>query len=91
MRVDGGNAPDIAFIPQPGLIKRFADSGKLKAVSAETKTQAEANYSADWLKYATVNGQLYGAPFGSNVKSSCGTRRRPSRRRATRSPPPGTS
>ncbi|GAB7039749.1 MULTISPECIES: ABC transporter substrate-binding protein [Catenuloplanes] len=69
VRVDGGNAPDIAFIPQPGLIKRFADSGKLKAVSAETKTQAEANYSADWLKYATVNGQLYGAPFGSNVKS----------------------
>ncbi|MDR7278828.1 ABC transporter substrate-binding protein [Catenuloplanes atrovinosus] len=69
VRVDGGNAPDIAFIPQPGLIKRFADSGKLKAVAAETKTQAEANYSADWLKYATVNGQLYGAPFGSNVKS----------------------
>ncbi|GAB7048006.1 ABC transporter substrate-binding protein [Catenuloplanes indicus] len=69
VRVDGGNAPDIAFIPQPGLIKRFADSGKLKAVSADTKTQAEANYSADWLKYATVNGQLYGAPFGSNVKS----------------------
>lgn len=67
--MDGGNAPDIAFIPQPGLIKRFADAGKLKAVSADTKTQAEANYSADWLKYATVNGQLYGAPFGSNVKS----------------------
>ncbi len=69
VRVDGGNAPDIAFIPQPGLIKRFADAGKLKAVSADTKTKAEANYSADWLKYATVNGQLYGAPFGSNVKS----------------------
>lgn len=30
---------------------------------------AEQNYSADWLKYSTVNGQLYGAPLGSNVKS----------------------
>ncbi|MBW4702851.1 MULTISPECIES: ABC transporter substrate-binding protein [unclassified Micromonospora] len=69
VRVDGGNAPDLAFIPQPGLIKRFADAGKLKPVAAATKTEAEANYSPDWLKYSTVNGQFYGAPLGSNVKS----------------------
>ncbi|MEV1143080.1 ABC transporter substrate-binding protein [Micromonospora sp. NPDC049799] len=69
VRVDGGNAPDIAFIPQPGLLKRFADGGKLKAASADTKAMAEANYPADWLKYSTVNGTFYGAPLGSNVKS----------------------
>ena len=69
VRVDGGNAPDIAFIPQPGLLARFAASGALKPVSAETKAMAEANYPADWLKYSTVDGQFYGAPFGSNVKS----------------------
>ncbi|SCL18314.1 carbohydrate ABC transporter substrate-binding protein, CUT1 family (TC 3.A.1.1.-) [Micromonospora nigra] len=69
VRVDGGNAPDIAFIPQPGLIERFANSGKLKAASAETKAMAEQNYPADWLKYSTVGGQFYGAPLGSNVKS----------------------
>lgn len=69
VRVDGGNAPDLAFIPQPGLVKRFADAGKLKAASADTKAMAEQNYSADWLKYGTVNGQFYGAPLGSNVKS----------------------
>ncbi|TDC36358.1 ABC transporter substrate-binding protein [Micromonospora sp. KC213] len=69
VRVDGGNAPDLAFIPQPGLLKRFVDAGKLKPVGAETKTEAEANYSPDWLKYGTLNGQLYGAPLGSNVKS----------------------
>ncbi|WP_433344374.1 ABC transporter substrate-binding protein [Micromonospora sp. CA-111912] len=69
IRVDGGNAPDLAFIPQPGLIKRFVDSGKLKPAGAETKAMAEQNYSADWLKYSTVNSQFYGAPLGSNVKS----------------------
>ncbi|HEX5594892.1 MAG TPA: ABC transporter substrate-binding protein, partial [Micromonosporaceae bacterium] len=69
VRVDGGNAPDIAFIPQPGLLTRFAEAGKLKPASAETKTMAEKNYSADWLKYATVGGNFYGAPLGSNVKS----------------------
>lgn len=69
VKVDGGNAPDIAFVPQPGLLKRFADAGKLKAVSADTKAMAEQNYPADWLKYSTVNGTLYGVPLGSNVKS----------------------
>lgn len=69
VRVDGGNAPDLAFIPQPGLLKRFADAGKLKPAGAETKAMAEQNYSPDWLKYSTVDGKFYGAPLGSNVKS----------------------
>ncbi len=69
VKVDGGNAPDIAFVPQPGLLKRFADAGKLKEASAETKTMAEGNYPKEWLDYATVGGKFYGAPFGSNVKS----------------------
>ncbi|NGM13651.1 ABC transporter substrate-binding protein [Verrucosispora sp. WMMA2044] len=69
VRVDGGNAPDLAFIPQPGLLQRFAEQGQIKAASAETKAMAEANYPADWLKYSTVNGTFYAAPLGSNVKS----------------------
>jgi alpha-glucoside transport system substrate-binding protein len=69
VRVDGGNAPDVAFVPQPGLVKRFADAGKLKALGADTKALAEQNMPADWLKYGTVNGTLYGVPLGANVKS----------------------
>ena len=69
VRVDGGNAPDLAFIPQPGLLKRFADAGKLKPVGADTKALAEQNFTPDWLKYSTVDGKLYGVPLGSNVKS----------------------
>ncbi|MFY1617369.1 ABC transporter substrate-binding protein [Micromonospora sp. WMMD736] len=69
VRVDGGNAPDIAFVPQPGLVKRFADAGKLKSLGADTKAMAEQNMPADWLKYGTVNGTLYGVPLGANVKS----------------------
>ena len=69
VRVDGGNAPDLAFIPQPGLLKRFVDSGKIKTVGADTKALAEQNFTPDWLKYSTVDGKLYGVPLGSNVKS----------------------
>jgi alpha-glucoside transport system substrate-binding protein len=69
VRVDGNRAPDVIFVPQPGLLSLFAGQGKLKSVSDKTKAMAEKNYSPDWLKYATVDGKLYGAPFGSNVKS----------------------
>jgi alpha-glucoside transport system substrate-binding protein len=69
VRVDGGRAPDIAFVPQPGLIETFAKAGKLKPASDKTKSTATENYSADWLKYSTFDGKFYGAPLGSNVKS----------------------
>jgi alpha-glucoside transport system substrate-binding protein len=69
VRVQGGNAPDIAFIPQPGLLEKLAKAGSLKPAGDKTQTLAKQNYSADWLKYATVDGKLYGAPLGSNVKS----------------------
>jgi len=69
VRADGGNAPDLAFFPQPGLLQRFAAAGKLKQAPAATKTLAEKNFSKDWLGYGTVNGTLYAAPLGANVKS----------------------
>jgi len=69
VRVDGGRAPDIAFVPQPGVVEYFAKGGKLKPLGDKAKATATQNYSADWLKYATVDGKLYGAPLGSNVKS----------------------
>jgi alpha-glucoside transport system substrate-binding protein len=69
VRSDGGNAPDLAFFPQPGLLQRFAAAGKLKQSAAATKAMAEKNFSKDWLGYGTVNGTLYAAPLGANVKS----------------------
>jgi alpha-glucoside transport system substrate-binding protein len=69
VRVQGGDAPDLAFIPQPGLLESFAKGGKLKALGDKTKAMATQSFSADWLKYATVDGTLYGAPLGANVKS----------------------
>ncbi len=42
-KVEGGNAPDIAIIPQPGLLQTFATAGKLKpatdAVRARTSSR----------------------------------------------------
>ena len=69
VKVQGGNAPDIAFIPQPGLLQRFAEAGKLKEPSEATVANAEKYYSEALREYATVDGTFYGAPNTSNVKS----------------------
>jgi alpha-glucoside transport system substrate-binding protein len=69
VRVDGGNPPDLAFFPQPGLMERFARANKLKPAPARVKEVAEKNWSKDWIGYGSVNGTFYAAPLGSNVKS----------------------
>jgi len=69
VKVQGNNAPDIAFIPQPGLLQRFAAAGKLVEPSEETVANAEEYYSEALREYATVDGTFYGAPNSSNVKS----------------------
>jgi alpha-glucoside transport system substrate-binding protein len=67
VRVDGGNAPDIALFPQPGLMSNFADD--LKPASEEVSALATEGWSEDWLNYGTIDGTLYAAPHSSNAKS----------------------
>jgi len=68
-KVDGGNAPDIALFPQPGLLGTFAQSGKLKPASGAVTTEAEKNWVSSWIGYGTVDNVFFGAPLGANLKS----------------------
>ena len=68
VRVDGGNAPDIAFIPQPGLLATLARDGKVTALES-LKADVEANDIAGWVELGTVDGKFYAPPFGANIKS----------------------
>jgi maltose-binding protein MalE len=67
--VQGGNPPDIAALPSPGLMKDFANRGALKPIDF-AKDDISANFSADWLKFGTVNGKLYGLFFKGANKST---------------------
>ncbi|WP_432830493.1 ABC transporter substrate-binding protein [Dactylosporangium sp. CA-092794] len=69
VRADGGQPPDIAVFPQPGLLASFAKKGQLKELPAPVKANLDKNWSKDWAKYATVDGKVYGVPMGANVKS----------------------
>ncbi len=67
--VQGGNPPDIAALPSPGLMKGFVTQGALKPIEF-AKSDIAANFSADWLKFGTVNGKLYGLFFKGANKST---------------------
>ncbi|GAB2474107.1 ABC transporter substrate-binding protein [Jatrophihabitans fulvus] len=68
-KVNGGNAPDIALFPQPGLLQSFATNGKLKPATQELTKLAQKNWVSSWLSYGTVDGLYFGAPLGANLKS----------------------
>jgi alpha-glucoside transport system substrate-binding protein len=56
-RVQGGNAPDIADFPQPGLAATFAKSGKLIDVSTFIKADwLKQNYTQSYLDIANLDG-----------------------------------
>lgn len=70
VRVESGDAPDIAMFPQPGLMADFAESGQLVPVTSFIEMSAlEAAYPQDWLTLGTVDSELYGVWFRASVKS----------------------
>jgi multiple sugar transport system substrate-binding protein/alpha-glucoside transport system substrate-binding protein len=69
-RIQGGNVPDVALLPQPGLLAQFAKDGSIKPVSAEVEAAVDANYAADWKKLGSADGKLYGVWFKAANKST---------------------
>ncbi len=67
--VQGGNPPDIAQLPQPGLMKQFAESGKLEPITFAKATIAK-NFAPDWLRIGSSGGKLYGLFFKVTNKST---------------------
>lgn len=68
VRVSGGNAPDFAIIPQPGLLQQMVKTGKVAKPPQQTVTN-EGKWNSAWKAYGTVNGTFYAAPMSANMKS----------------------
>jgi len=66
--IAGGHPPDMADIAQPGLVKQFAEQGKLKPITYAKSTIA-ANFAPAWQQIGTVNGKLYALVFKAANKS----------------------
>jgi len=69
VRVQGGNAPDLAFIPQPGLLARMVQTGNVIKAPDAVAQNVDQNWNKQWKVYGTVDGTFYSAPMSSNLKS----------------------
>lgn len=67
--VQGGNPPDIATLPQPGLMKQFAQRGAAKTINF-AKPVISKNFRPVWLSLGSVSGKLYGLFFKGANKST---------------------
>ena len=71
VRLQAGNPPDIAYLPQPGLLNTIVNDYPDAIVPAPPQTVANVDefWSESWKMYGTVNDTFYAAPLGANVKS----------------------
>jgi alpha-glucoside transport system substrate-binding protein len=67
--IAGGNPPNLATLPQPGLMKQFAERGAAKPITFARGVIAK-NFAPVWLQLGTVNGKLYGLFFKGANKST---------------------
>lgn len=56
VRVEGGDAPDIADFPQPGLLKTFVAQGEVVDVSTFLPESSFENYNQSWWDMAEMEG-----------------------------------
>ena len=67
-KVNGGSAPDIAIVPQPGLLQTLIGTGQVVKPSQTVSDNVDKYWSADWKSYGSADGTFYAAPMLANVK-----------------------
>ena len=65
---EGGNAPDVGIVPQPGLLNRLAAGGWLIPASDSVVANIDEWWDPIWKEYATVDGTVYAAPLMASIK-----------------------
>ncbi|MDQ3527210.1 MAG: ABC transporter substrate-binding protein [Actinomycetota bacterium] len=69
-RVEGGNPPDVAMLPQPGLLTEFAGRDALQPLGEDAEANIDANYAPVWKDLGSVDDELYGVWFKAANKST---------------------
>ncbi|CAH0273862.1 Multiple sugar-binding protein [Microbacterium sp. Bi128] len=67
-KVSGGDAPDIAIVPQPGLLKTLIGTGEVQKASDAVSANVDEYWGEDWKSYGTEDGTFYAAPMLANLK-----------------------
>jgi alpha-glucoside transport system substrate-binding protein len=67
--VEGGNPPDVAVVPQPGLVQQYVERGALQPIEFAADTLAE-NFSEAVTQVGQFEGQQYSFLFKAANKST---------------------
>lgn len=62
-QIEGGSPPDVAMIPQPGLVADLAADDSLVELGDEAVGNLEANFAPIWTELGSVDGTPYGVYF----------------------------
>jgi maltose-binding protein MalE len=69
-KIEGGAPPDVAMLPQQGVLVQFANDGSLKKVNSDVQAAVDANFAPIWKELASVDGTLYGVYYKVANKST---------------------
>ena len=69
-KLEGGAAPDVAILPQPGLMNQFAQNGDIKPLSDDAVKAVEDNYAPIWKELGSFEEQTYGVWLDAANKST---------------------
>jgi alpha-glucoside transport system substrate-binding protein len=68
-RLAQGRPPDVAFLPQPGVLRQYAATGHLVPLEGIAGDAVSRNYAPVWRQLASAGGHLYGVWFKAANKS----------------------
>ncbi|MBB6170756.1 alpha-glucoside transport system substrate-binding protein [Nocardiopsis mwathae] len=68
-RIRGGDVPNVALVPQPGLIAQFVEADALKPLSDDVVDALDENMAGAWTDFGSVDGTPYGVYFKVANKS----------------------
>jgi alpha-glucoside transport system substrate-binding protein len=69
-RVAGGNPPDVAMVPRPGVVASFVQDGVVVPIDAMIGEALQENYGQAFIDLGTFEGGFYGLLAKSNNKST---------------------
>ena len=68
-RLAASHPPDVAFLPQPGLLRRYASEHLLVPLDQIAGTAVADNFYLAWRRLGSFDGRLYGVWFKAANKS----------------------
>ncbi|MGI5283469.1 ABC transporter substrate-binding protein [Nonomuraea polychroma] len=68
-RIQAGSPPDVAILPQPGLVQQYVEQKALKPLTDAVTAEIDANYTPYWKELGSADGQVYGVLIKAAHKS----------------------